>query len=47
MDILHHINFYATALFVMQMLTIYIMFSLHNTDEKREGRMKSYLKGDR
>jgi len=47
MELLYHINVYATALFVMQMLTIYMMFSLHTTDEKREGRMKSYLKGDR
>jgi len=47
MEILHHINVYATALFVMQMLTIYMMFSLFSSDGKKEGHMKSYLKGDR
>ena len=46
MEILYHINVYATALFVMQMLTIYMMFSLFSSDGKKEGQMKSYLKGD-
>jgi len=47
MDLLHHINVYATVLFVMQMATIYVMFSINSTDEKKTGHMKSYLKGDR